>query len=388
MTQQQAAPNDSPDISALTEALSRDVYCLFGLPVDNHTLASTKDILRERIQQGRKTVLSTINLNWVAQSLRDSNFYQAILNSDLVVIDGKPLLWLAQLVGCPMQETVPGSTLIEELLNEGEGPPLTIFLFGGDQGAAEQAMQCINERDNAGLKAVGALNPGFGSVEEMSSSEILDTINAAEPDILLVALGAKKGTQWIEYNRDRLNAKIISHLGATINFLAGTVKRAPRFMQRFGLEWLWRVAQEPQLFFRYASDGKTVLNLLLSRLILWFRYLARSPRFNQEPLEFTGCMQDTELTSIIAVYPGDKDRQGEPLRDLLCSESLHDKEVILDFKKIQYVDNSLLGMLLLLHQQLAKTGRELALINIASKVKDTFYLFSFPNTIINKTKIS
>ena len=106
-----------------------------------------------------------------------------------------------------------------------------------------------------GLKAVGAINPGFGSVEEMSSNAILHEINQAKPDILLVALGAKKGTAWIEYNRNKLNAGVISHLGATVNFLAGTVKRAPILFRRFGLEWLWRILQEPKLFSRYAYDG-------------------------------------------------------------------------------------------------------------------------------------
>ena len=239
----------------LTRDLQRDVHCLFGLPVDNLTMAQTKALLRGRCTQEGKTVLATINVNWVAESFRDPTFRDAIINSDLVVLDGKPLLWLSRLLGCPMRETVPGSTLIQELLEEPSDQPLTIFLFGGEGEAAERAMERINERQNGGLRAVGALNPGFGTVDEMSSETIIEAINKTSPNILLVALGAKKGTQWIERNRERLNAKIISHLGATVNFLAGTVKRAPAFMQRSGLEWVWRIAQEPKLFNRYLIDG-------------------------------------------------------------------------------------------------------------------------------------
>jgi N-acetylglucosaminyldiphosphoundecaprenol N-acetyl-beta-D-mannosaminyltransferase len=123
-------------------------------------------------------------------------------------------------------------------------------------------MQRING-DRGGLKAVGALNPGFGTVEQMSTADIIATINQTQPDILLVALGAKKGTQWIEHNRNRLNAKIISHLGTTINFMAGTVQRAPRLMRQFGMEWLWRICQEPKLFSRYVRDGLVLLRLFI-----------------------------------------------------------------------------------------------------------------------------
>ena len=244
-----------PPPDRLLRDLQRDVHCLFGLPVDNLTMAQTKALLRERCKQEGNTVLATINVNWVAESFRDPTFRDAIINSDLVVLDGKPLLWLSRLLGCPMRETVPGSTLIQELLEEPSDQPLTIFLFGGEGEAAERAMERINERQNGGLRAVGALNPGFGTVDEMSSETIIEAINKTSPNILLVALGAKKGTQWIERNRERLNAKIISHLGATVNFLAGTVKRAPAFMQRSGLEWVWRIAQEPKLFNRYLIDG-------------------------------------------------------------------------------------------------------------------------------------
>lgn len=244
-----------PPPDRLLRDLQRDVHCLFGLPVDNLTMAQTKALLRERCTQEGNTVLATINVNWVAQSLREPTFREAIINSDLVVLDGKPLLWLARLFGCPMRETVPGSTLIQELLEEPSDQPMTIFLFGGEGDAAERAMQRINECENGGLRAVGALNPGFGTVEEMSTDAIIDAINDTNPDILLVALGARKGTRWIDHNRDHLNAKIISHLGATINFLAGTVKRAPTFMQCSGLEWVWRIAQEPKLFKRYLIDG-------------------------------------------------------------------------------------------------------------------------------------
>ena len=233
----------------------RDVYYLAGIPVDNMTMESTKTFLRSRPAEAPPAVWSTVNVNWVVQSFEDEDFKQAILNSDLVTLDGRPLLWLSKLKGFPMTEVVPGSSMIQELHEDKNATKrLTIFFFGGEGDVSEIAMEKVNAVPG-GLKAVGAINPGFGSVEEMSSNAILHEINQAKPDILLVALGAKKGTAWIEYNRNKLNAGVISHLGATVNFLAGTVKRAPILFRRFGLEWLWRILQEPKLFSRYAYDG-------------------------------------------------------------------------------------------------------------------------------------
>ena len=348
MTQKQPTPEESQDVAALIEALNRDVYCLLGLPVDNHTLTSAKKILRERIKQGRKTVLSTVNLNWVAQSLRDSNFRQAILNSDLVVIDGHPLLRLAKLTGCPMKETVPGSTLIDDLLNESEQPPLSIFLFGGDGDTAALAMQRINGRENAGLHAVGALNPGFGSVEEMSSAEILDTINAAQPDILLVALGASKGTQWIEHNRDRLNAKVISHLGATINFLAGTVVRAPRWVQKCGFEWGWRIAQEPKLYKRYLLDGIELLKFLIPRLFSLLRYRLKGRHLHQYPAN-NSLELKKELNQVTIMTTGClQAHQADDLRQLITQNAANYSNISIDFSNSLYIDSAISGLLLVL----------------------------------------
>jgi N-acetylglucosaminyldiphosphoundecaprenol N-acetyl-beta-D-mannosaminyltransferase len=111
---------------------SRARYPLFGLPVDNLDMAETKALLRQIAKGEKQVVLSTINVNWVIAATRDPDFKAAILKSDIVVLDGKPLLWLSTLRGYPMREVVPGSTLIQGLhQDKTTAPPLTIFLFGG-----------------------------------------------------------------------------------------------------------------------------------------------------------------------------------------------------------------------------------------------------------------
>lgn len=359
---------------AIARDFQRDVWCLFGLPVDNLTMASTKALLRERVNQEGTTVLSTINVNWVVQSFSDPEFRAAILNSDLVALDGKPLLWLAKLLGCPMRETVPGSSLIEELLAEETDKPLTIFLFGGEGNAAEQAMERINQR-RGGLRAVGALNPGFGTVEDMSGDAIIDAINSTKPHILLVALGAQKGTQWIERNRQRLNANIISHLGATINFLAGTVKRAPCFMQVCGLEWVWRIMQEPKLFLRYAGDGFIMLRFLLSRLPLWWRYSRLLKQFRQE--QFVAKVSVHEQPEDILLLFGRimQPTGNSPLRDIFSRCVRSRKRIVFDFQKTEFVDSLFLGLLLLVLRKEEARDREFTFVNCNNELVSLFQLF-------------
>ncbi|WP_084456830.1 WecB/TagA/CpsF family glycosyltransferase [Desulfogranum mediterraneum] len=357
-------PPDDP----IHRDLQRDAYCLLGLPVDNLTLAATKALVRERAKQGGTTVLATINVNWLVQSFKDPHFRAAILNSDIVTLDGRPLLWLTRLLGCPMRETVPGSTLIQELQEEEHEQPLSLFLFGGEEGAAEQAMQQVNQHQG-GLKAVGALNPGFGTVEEMSSEEIIQAINRANPDILLVALGAKKGTLWIERNRHRLNARVISHLGATINFLAGTVQRAPGFIQEIGMEWLWRILQEPKLFRRYASDGLALVQLLMSRFPLWLQFLAWQKQLSHEKCTSIVGQEETPDTLTLSFGRNIQLTKDASILDTVRSTVALKKDIILDFRDTHYADNAFMGLLTLVIKNQKQSGKALDCINIRGRLK-------------------
>lgn len=123
-----------------------------------------------------------------------------------------------------------------------------------------------------------AIDPGVMTAAKMDDPATLERINATGADFLLVALGAQKGRAWLMDNRQKLTVPIASHLGATLNFLAGTIRRAPVGLRRLGLEWLWRIGQEPYLATRYLFDGVRLLGLLISRVAplgLWLRWNER-----------------------------------------------------------------------------------------------------------------
>jgi N-acetylglucosaminyldiphosphoundecaprenol N-acetyl-beta-D-mannosaminyltransferase len=172
---------------------------------------------------------------------------------------------------------VPGSNLFEALHASTE--PLGVYFFGGPEGVAEAACQSLAHSQS--LHCAGFTSPGFGTVEKLSQQAILEPINDSGADFLVLALGAKKGQAWMLRNLSAIKIPVVAHLGAVINFTAGSVRRAPAWMQRAGLEWLWRIREEPQLWRRYLWDGITLIKVALTRIIpyaIWLRLYRRGVR--------------------------------------------------------------------------------------------------------------
>ncbi|WP_290868625.1 WecB/TagA/CpsF family glycosyltransferase [Aquabacterium sp.] len=244
----------------------RRVVSVLGLPFDVITANDAEEQVVQAMREGRSCFISTPNLNFLAMSFESPEFRNSVLMSDLSLADGKSIVLIARMLGQTMPERVAGSDLFYRLLNR-PACGLRTFLFGGPDGVAQKAAERINERFHGNdVQAVGWHCPGFGTVSQMSSAEVIDHINASEPNFVLVALGAKKGQAWIQHNLTALRPCVISHLGAVVNFCAGTVKRAPQFWQNFGLEWVWRIKEEPKLWRRYLSDGTAVMQALLRAL--------------------------------------------------------------------------------------------------------------------------
>lgn len=254
-------------VSALTSNtdLFRPTYAVFGLPFDAVCMSEAVAIVEKSVRERTRCFISTPNVNFAIAARNDYAFRQSVLQSNLVLADGQPIVWAAQLIGAPIRERVSGAGLFEQL-RQHAAVPIKVYFFGGPDGAAQTAHESMNKTAGP-LRSVGFCSPGFVSVAAMSEPAFIDAINAAQPDFLVVALGAKKGQEWILANLGCLHAPVISHLGAVVNFTAGTLKRAPVWVQKVGAEWLWRIVQEPQLWRRYWSDGLQ-LSALVRREVL------------------------------------------------------------------------------------------------------------------------
>ena len=250
----------------------RNRYWLLGLPFDALTLQEAVREVRTAASRQQRLFISTPNLNFLIASQNDPDFRNSVIHSDLSLADGMPIVWLAKILGLPIRERVAGASLFEALRHQplGDGErPLSVYFFGGPDGVAEAACDAVNSNSRS-MRCVGYCSPGFGDLDHMSSDGIVNAINGCHPDFVVVSLGAKKGQAWIEKNRDRLQAPILCHLGAVVNFCAGRVQRAPAWVQRLGLEWAWRIKEEPSLWRRYLGDGLSLAKILTNEILSIF----------------------------------------------------------------------------------------------------------------------
>jgi N-acetylglucosaminyldiphosphoundecaprenol N-acetyl-beta-D-mannosaminyltransferase len=238
-----------------------------GLPIDVVTMQDVVERIHAAANSREKCFISTPNLNFLVNARKDPSFRASVLQSDLSVVDGISLLSAARLMGVRLPGRISGADMFMALREFPTHKPLKVFFLGGPPGAAKRAHDVVNQ-ENKGVVCVGHDDAGFGDIESMSSDTLIDKINRCQPDFVVVSLGAIKGQAWIMRNRHRLEAPVISHLGAVVNFTAGTVQRAPRWMQRFGLEWLWRASTEQGLYKRYRDDALVLVKLLLNTYLL------------------------------------------------------------------------------------------------------------------------
>ena len=343
--------------------LSRNVFCLLGVPVDNITVSETLDYVEAAQKANQAFLLATPNVNFIATAAFDDDFRDTLFCSDLCVPDGVWLVLLGRLLGIPLTERVAGADLMEALKQRRtREAPVKLCFFGGSDAAGERACEAINTH-NDGLCCVGAINPGFGSVEEMSADDFISAVNATAADVLLVALGAKKGQSWLHANHARLTVPVRAHMGATINFYAGAIKRAPLRLQRWGLEWAWRIKEEPSLWRRYAHDGAVVAGMLVNRvapLLLWLAYLRLRRRFVGEclTLDKSASRGRGVLSLGGALTAGNADAISSALREALDG----DDSLVLDLSGARAIDARFAGLLCMLQKALARRGQAMRIV--------------------------
>ena len=354
----------------MADGFERNVHCLLGLPFDAVDMAGAVSRIRGAVTRRQSCFLSTPNLNFLVACLTDEAFRDSVIESDLSIADGTPIVWVARLLRVPIRERVAGSGVFEELRRGNRGQ-ISVFFFGGMEGVAEAACKGLNS-DPSGLVCVGYENPGFGSVEEMSSDETIARINASAADFVVVSLGARKGQAWISRNRTRLSATVISHLGAVMNFVAGTVSRAPLWVQRSGLEWLWRIMEEPTLWRRYFADGLAFLWLLVTRVApySWIILCQRRSRTELEAAEVGLLDHDAEV--VIRLRGAWVLENLRPLRECFARPILAGKDVRLEMEHVTYVDSAFIGLLMLLYGDRTRHGRRFSIGNPTKRIRRIF----------------
>jgi N-acetylglucosaminyldiphosphoundecaprenol N-acetyl-beta-D-mannosaminyltransferase len=233
---------------------SEHPIAVLGLPLDSLTAEQAIDAIEGLILSGGTHQVATANLDFWLNSLADQHLHRIIAGCSLVLADGMPLVWVSKLMGCPLAERVTGVDLVPRLAKLSAAKGYRIFLLGGKDRVAERAARLL-EKLYPGVCIVDTYAPSEETMALLDHSEILSRIHSARPDILLVALGNPKQEKWIWMNRKRLGVPVALGVGGSFEILVGDVRRAPRWIQRVGMEWAMRFVQEPaRLGPRYFRD--------------------------------------------------------------------------------------------------------------------------------------
>ncbi|WP_455668146.1 WecB/TagA/CpsF family glycosyltransferase [Phocaeicola sp.] len=217
-------------------------------------LSRTQNELLCKLEGG---ILYTPNLDHLMKLQRDREFYDIYQQAEWIVCDSKILFLVSKLLKHPLPMAIPGSSFFTAFYNyHANNSDCKIFLLGAAEGVAEKAMENINRKVGRRI-VVGVHSPSYGfEKNEQECEELIGIVNESGATVLLVGAGAPKQEKWIAKYRSRMpNVKLFMALGATIDFEAGNIKRAPRIFQTLALEWFYRFLKEPKrLFRRYFVD--------------------------------------------------------------------------------------------------------------------------------------
>ena len=243
-----------------TQTTARERVAVIGAPIDVLSWPSALARLRQWAAARQSRYVCICNVHSVVSARQDAGFAQVLREADMATPDGAPVAWLMRWRGARAQQRINGPDLMWRYCAEAQQHGQSIYLYGGEQ-ATLDALQARLRAQFAGLHIAGAYSPPFRALTEAEDAAAVSAINASGAGTVWVSLGCPRQEQWMATHRGRIQAVMIG-VGAAFDYHAGTLQRAPLWMQRSGLEWLHRLASEPRrLWKRY---------LVTNTLFVWY----------------------------------------------------------------------------------------------------------------------
>jgi N-acetylglucosaminyldiphosphoundecaprenol N-acetyl-beta-D-mannosaminyltransferase len=388
---------------------------ILGVPFDNVSTAETIAAIDRMVASRQPHYLVTANVDFLVQAQEDVELRRILFDAHLVLCDGTPLVWASRLLGNPLLERVAGADLVPLLLRVAAEKGYRIFFLGATE---ESCTQAVNRLQKLHPKLIIAdhYSPPFNKLLEMDHDEIKRRILAAKPDLLFVSFGCPKQEKWIAMHYRSLGVPVSAGVGATIDFLAGTVKRAPVWMQRVGMEWIYRLAQEPRrLFKRYFKDlwvfGWKILGQLwqlqLRQIASTNRTSSRTTSPAERGIEPT-LNENPNARESVTLSPGvrgnltftdspppeaQNDRNYQLIKvpkrlDLatVCDEARllepafnDNRHCLLEMSHVQFIDSTGVGLLIRLQKKIRANGRQLVLLAPTAMVRRALELMRLQN---------
>jgi N-acetylglucosaminyldiphosphoundecaprenol N-acetyl-beta-D-mannosaminyltransferase len=240
---------------------------ILGVGVTATNLSDATRQIGQWIDEGRKEYVVLCTVHTILEAMDHPSLRQRINAAGMATPDGMPLVFLSRLRGHREVNRVYGPDLLLEVAAVAAERGYRFYFYGGAEGVADEILDVMTARF-PGLQVVGATSPPMRDQEAEEDEAVIQQINAAEPDIIWVGLGSPKQDRWMARHRDRLDAPVLIGIGAAFDFLSHRTPQAPRWIQRSGFEWLFRLITEPRrLWRRYViGNPRFVYHILLQRL--------------------------------------------------------------------------------------------------------------------------
>ena len=230
--------------------------------VDVMTFAGALRAIESLVDARQGGSVFTPNVDHVVKASSNEAFRSAYQRASLSFADGMPLIWASRILGCPLPERVTGADLLLPILQLAARRGWRVYLLGGAQGVAEASARMLTEQ--MGIVVAGWDDSRIAG-DGTDSGGSVERVRAAQADLVFVALGPPKQELWIDKASDTIRPAVALGVGASLDFLVGKYKRAPRWMAVSGLEWAYRLSQEPRrLWRRYLVEGPRFFGIVLS----------------------------------------------------------------------------------------------------------------------------
>ncbi len=338
---------------------------IFGVPFHNVTFEEAVDWMVARVRSGRPANVATANLDFVTQAWRDPEVQRLLIDADLVLADGFPIVKLAPFLGPPLKERVTGSDLTPMLAERAAKEGLRIYGLGSVDGVAKKAMDILKAR-HPDLKVAGAYSPPFVPLLEMDHHGILQQLEQARPDILFVAFGVPKQDKFINMHMRDWNVPVSIGVGGSLDFITGEQRRAPVWMQKIYLEWFWRMCFDPKRFFsRYVANIRFLFSA--SRQMRLIHRMPDKP-VSFQPLEEPERGQLELLGTVVEPFHA-LDSEDSARQFLAALRAAAAQNIVLDIHPIPWLDSLELGTLLELSKLCRANGKRLILYAPRPKVR-------------------
>jgi len=349
----------------------RKLLIILGTPVDDVNMDEALQRIEAFIKTGRATgrghQIATINADFVVKSLQDAELRRILQEADMATADGMPLVWSARLLGVPLKGRVTGADMVPALAEQAAQKGYSIYFLGAAPGVAEKAAHIL-QRQYPTLQIAGIASPSAEAVQN-GDPAVIAACKAAKPDILLVAFGNPKQEKWIYRHAQELGIPVMIGVGGTFDFIAGVTKRAPQWMQQSGLEWSYRLLQQPgRLWKRYITDL-----FGFGYFFLWQWWVMRQQGETSPVLPSSELLTINE--TVIMNVKGRLDRSTQNSFAEKAYRALTEQPyLIINLAQTDFLDSSAIGTLVALCKQAREKGGNLWLTNIPATIQQVLSL--------------